>query len=45
MTKIMKLTAEQEAELPRFRQHYLDIACGGGRIERPGDYPVEAEAA
>lgn len=34
MAKIEKLTPEQEAELPRFRQHYLDIACGGGRIDR-----------
>ena len=32
---ITKLTPEQEAELPRFRQRYLDIACGGGRIDRP----------
>jgi hypothetical protein len=32
--KIEKLTSEQEAELPRFRQRYLDIACGGDRIER-----------
>ncbi len=31
--KIEKLTAEQEEELPRFRQRYLDIACGG-RIDR-----------
>ncbi len=34
MKKITKLTPEQEAELPRFRQRYLDIACGGGRIDR-----------
>ena len=34
MAKIMKLTPEQEAELPLFRQRYLDIACGGGRIDR-----------
>ncbi len=34
MTKIMKLTPEQEAELPRFRQQYLDIACSGGRADR-----------
>ena len=33
MKKIEKLTPEQEAELPRFRQRYLDIACGGGRID------------
>ena len=33
--KIEKLTPEQEAELPRFHQRYLDIACGGGRIDRP----------
>lgn len=37
--KIKALTAEQGAELFRFRQHhflqrYLDIACNGGRIER-----------
>ena len=34
MSKIEHLTPEQEAELPRFRQRYLDIACGGGRIDR-----------
>mgnify|MGYP000084182648 FL=1 len=34
MKKIEKLTPEQEAELPAFRQRYLDIACGGGRIDR-----------
>ena len=33
MKKIERLTPEQEAELPRFRQRYLDIACGGGRID------------
>jgi hypothetical protein len=32
--KITKLTPEQEAELPRFRQRYLDLACNGGRIDR-----------
>ncbi len=32
MAKITKLTPEQEAELPAFRQKYLDIACGGSRI-------------
>jgi len=32
--KIEKLTPEQEAELPLFRQRYLDIALGGGRIDR-----------
>ena len=34
MTKIKKLTPEQEAELPKFRQKYLDIACNGSRINR-----------
>ena len=34
MSKIEHLTPEQEAELPQFRQRYLDIACGGGRIDR-----------
>ena len=34
MDMIEQLTPEQEAELPRFRQQYLDIACGGGRIDR-----------
>ena len=34
MTKIEKLTPEQEAELPRFRKEYLDIACGGARADR-----------
>ena len=34
MKKIEKLTPEQEAELPAFRQRYLEIACGGGRIDR-----------
>ena len=33
-TKITKLTLEQEAELPQFRQRYLDIACGGYRANR-----------
>ena len=33
--RIEKLTPEQETELPAFRQRYLDIACGGGRIDRP----------
>ena len=32
--KITRLTPEREAELPCFRQRYLDIACGGGRIDR-----------
>lgn len=32
--KIEQLTPEQEAELPRFRQRYLDVVCGGGRIDR-----------
>jgi len=32
--KIEKLMPEQEAELPLFRQRYLDIACKGGRIDR-----------
>ena len=31
---IENLTPEQEADLPIFRQQYLDIACGGGRIDR-----------
>ena len=35
MAKIEKLTPEQEADLPIFRQHYLDIATNGGRIDRP----------
>lgn len=35
LTKITKLTPEQEAELPRFRQRYLDLACNGTRIDRP----------
>lgn len=34
MSRIEKLTPEQEAALPAFRQRYLDIACGGGRIDR-----------
>ena len=34
MGKITRLTPEQEAELPAFRQKYLDIACGGSRINR-----------
>jgi len=34
VAKIEKLTPEQEAELPAFRQKYLDIACGGSRINR-----------
>lgn len=32
--KIKDLTPEQKAFLPAFRQKYLDIACGGGRIDR-----------
>lgn len=32
--KIERLTPEQEAELPRFRQQMLDIACGGARADR-----------
>ena len=32
--KIERLTPEQEAELPAFRQKYLDRACNGARIER-----------
>ena len=35
MAKIEKLTPEQEAELPFFRQKYLDIATSGDRIDRP----------
>lgn len=35
MSKITELTPDQEAELPIFRQHYLDIATTGGRIDRP----------
>ena len=31
---ITKLTPEQEAELPAFQAKYLDIACGGKRIDR-----------
>ena len=31
MAKIERMTPEQEAELPRFRQRCLDIACGVGR--------------
>ena len=34
MKKIRKLTPEQEAELPRFRQRYLDMASSTGRIDR-----------
>lgn len=34
MKKITKLTPEQEAELPRFRHRYLDLACNGKRIDR-----------
>ena len=34
MKKITKLTPEQEAELPIFRQRYLDLACNGKRIDR-----------
>ena len=34
MKHIEKLTPEQEAELPRFRQRYLDLACNGKRIDR-----------
>jgi len=34
MKKINKLTPEQEAELPAFRAKYLNIACGGHRIDR-----------
>jgi hypothetical protein len=32
--KIEKLTPEQEAELPHFRQRYLDMASSSGRIDR-----------
>uniref|UniRef100_UPI000ACC450B hypothetical protein n=1 Tax=unclassified Blastomonas TaxID=2626550 RepID=UPI000ACC450B len=42
--KIEKLTAEQEAELPRFRQQYLDIACGGARVDRPALESALADA-
>ena len=42
--KITKLTPEQEAELPAFRQRYLDIACGGGRIDRPALQAAIADA-
>ena len=34
MKKINKLTPEQEAELPAFCARYLNIACGGHRIDR-----------
>lgn len=44
MKKIEKLTPEQEAELPPFRQRYLDIACGGGRIDRPALESALADA-
>ena len=44
MKKITKLTPEQEAELPAFRQRYLDIACGGGRIDRPALQAAIADA-
>lgn len=42
--KIERLTPEQEAELPVFRQRYLDIACGGGRIDRPALEAALADA-
>ncbi|MDR6847142.1 hypothetical protein [Sphingomonas sp. BE137] len=42
--KIERLTPEQEAELPRFRQHYLNIACNGGRIDRPALEAALADA-
>jgi hypothetical protein len=34
LKKITKLTPEQEAELPRFRQRYLALACNGSRVDR-----------
>lgn len=39
MGKITELTPEQEAELPRFRQRYLDMAQGCGLMTRyhPGE--------
>ena len=44
MAKIERLTPEQEAYLPVFRQRYLDIATGGGRIDRPALEAAMAEA-
>ena len=34
MSKIERLTKEQEEYLPVFRQKYLDMACDGIRIDR-----------
>ena len=34
MKKIEFLTPEQEADLPVFRQQYLDLACSGLRVDR-----------
>jgi hypothetical protein len=42
--KITKLTPDQEAELPRFRQRYLDLACNGSRIDRPALESALADA-
>jgi len=44
MKKIERLTQEQEDFLPVFRQHYLDIACGGARIDRPALEAALADA-
>lgn len=32
--KITTLTPEEEADIPRFRQRYLDLACDGRRADR-----------
>ena len=44
MKKIERLTPEQEAELPRFRQEYMDIACGGARADREALHSAMTDA-
>jgi len=44
MGKITKLTPEQEAELPRFRQRYLDMAQSCGTIDRTALETAMADA-